>query len=100
MRSPAAENQIEHRRTEIGSEKTSGFCERCHTVKEEFFSVGLRRTLYESVAQLQRDLDNYLAFLQPRARTQNSETKGGRCIRHCCTASGHTRHEQADAESG
>lgn len=37
--------QIEHRRTQIGSPQTNGFCERFHrTVKEEFFSVTFRRT--------------------------------------------------------
>jgi hypothetical protein len=42
-------NQIEHRRTDEASPETNGFCERFHrTVKEEFFQVAFRKTLYES----------------------------------------------------
>mgnify|MGYP001206585819 CR=1 FL=1 len=69
--------QIEHRRTRIGSPETNGFCERFHrTVKEEFFAVGFRRTLYESVDQLQADLDRYLEFYNRERAHQGYRTKG------------------------
>src|SRR5262249_37979420 len=69
--------QIEHRRTQIGSPETNGFCERFHrTVKEEFFSVAFRRTLYESVDQLQRDLDPYLEFYNRERAHQGYRTRG------------------------
>jgi hypothetical protein len=56
-------SQIPHRRTEVRSPQTNGFCERFHrTLKEEFFTVAFRKTRYESVAQLQNDLDRYLEF--------------------------------------
>jgi Integrase core domain/Protein of unknown function (DUF2924) len=56
-------SQIRHCRTEVRSPQTNGFCGRFHrTVKEEFFSQAFRQTLYESVAQLQQDLDRYLEF--------------------------------------
>jgi len=62
--------QIVHRRTDIGSPQTNGFCERFHrTVKEEFFAAALRRTFYESVAQLQ-------AFLDHRAEVAGEEATG------------------------
>jgi len=49
--------QVEHRRTDIGSPETNGFCERFHrTVKAEFYAVAFRKTFYESLEQLQRDL--------------------------------------------
>jgi transposase InsO family protein len=52
-----------HRRTDIGSPEANGFCERFHrTVKEEFYAVAFRKIFYESLEQLQRDLDPYLAF--------------------------------------
>jgi transposase InsO family protein len=70
-------NQIEHRRTDIGSPQTNGFCERFHrTVKEEFFSVAFRKTFYESVAQLQADLDRYLDFYNRERAHQGYRTKG------------------------
>jgi transposase len=70
-------NQIEHRRTDIGSPQTNGFCERFHrTVKEEFFSVAFRRTHYASVAQLQQDLDKYLDFYNRERAHQGYRTKG------------------------
>jgi transposase InsO family protein len=70
-------NQITHRRTEIGSPETNGFCERFHrTVKEEFFAVAFRRTFYESVAQLQADLDTYVAFYNRERAHQGYRTQG------------------------
>ena len=70
-------NQVTHRRTEIGSPETNGFCERFHrTVKEEFFPVTFRRTYYESVAQLQADLDSYLAFYNRERAHQGYRTQG------------------------
>lgn len=47
----------------MGSPETNGFCERFHrTLKEESFSVAFRKKLYESLDELQRDLDRYLEF--------------------------------------
>ena len=70
-------NQIQHRRTEIGSPETNGFCERFHrTVKEEFFSVAFRKTFYESVDQLQQDLDRYLEFYNRERAHQGYRTLG------------------------
>lgn len=58
-----AVQQIEHRNTKIHTPKTNGFCERFNrTLKEEFFSVAYRKTLYESLQQLQDDLDGFLHF--------------------------------------
>ncbi len=72
-----AVSQIEHRRTQIGSPETNGFCERFHrTLKEEFFSVAFRRTQYESLDQLQRDLDRYLDFYNHERAHQGYRTQG------------------------
>jgi len=70
-------NQIRHRRTEVRSPQTNGFCERFHrTVKEEFFTVAFRQTLYLSVDQLQADLDRYLNFYNRERCHQGYRTKG------------------------
>jgi transposase InsO family protein len=54
-------NDIEHRRTRVGSPKTNGFVERFHgTVLAEFFMPKLRATFYDSVEALQADLDAWL----------------------------------------
>ena len=56
-------SRIEHKRTQVGSPQTNGFCERFHrTAKEAFLSVVFRKTLYSSIDHLQEDLDRYLDF--------------------------------------
>ena len=70
-------SQIQHRRTQIGSPETNGFCERFHrTVKEEFFTVAFRKTLYESLDQLQTDLDRYLEFYNRERSHHGYRTQG------------------------
>jgi hypothetical protein len=39
-------------------------------VKEEFYSVAFRKTFYESLDQLQRDLDRYVEFTIASAPTR------------------------------
>ena len=54
-------NDIEHRKTRVGSPRTNGFVERFNgTVLEEFFRPTMSRQLYESVEALQTDLDVWL----------------------------------------
>ena len=70
-------SQIEHRRTGVASPETNGFCERFHrTLKEEFFSVAFRKTFYESLEQLQRDLDQFLNFYNRERAHQGYRTQG------------------------
>ena len=70
-------SQIEHRRTDVASPETNGFCERFHrTVKEEFFQVAFRRTLYESLDQFQQGLDHYLEFYNRERAHQDYRTQG------------------------
>jgi len=69
--------QIEHRRTDVGSPETNGFCERFHrTVKEEFYSVAFRKTFYESLDQLQRELDRYVESYNRERAHQGYRTQG------------------------
>jgi transposase InsO family protein len=54
-------NDIEHTKTKVKSPQTNGICERFHkTILQEFYQVALRKTLYEDLASLQRDLDNWI----------------------------------------
>ncbi len=69
--------QIQHRRTDIASPETNGFCERFHrTVKDEFYSVAFRKTFYESLDQLQQDLDRYVEFYNRARAHQGYRTQG------------------------
>lgn len=69
--------QMQHRRADIGSPETNGFCERFHrTAKEDFCTVTFRKTFYESLEQLQRDLDEYLAFYNCERAHQGYRTQG------------------------
>lgn len=59
------------------SPETNGFCERFHrTLKEEFFATLFRKTLYESLEQLQADLDGYLEFDNRQRAHQGYRTRG------------------------
>ena len=70
-------SQIEHRRTGVASPETNGFRERFHrTLKEEFFSVVFRKTFYESLEQLQSDLDQFLNFYNRERAHQGYRTQG------------------------
>lgn len=56
-------NEIVHRRTKVGTPRTNGFVERFNrTVLDEFFRTAFRKKLYESIAALQEDLDQWLHY--------------------------------------
>ena len=56
-------NDIEHRYAKVGHPRTNGFVERFNrTVLDEFFRSAFRRKLYESIADLQDDLDAWLMY--------------------------------------
>lgn len=63
-------------------------CERFHrTVKEEFYAVAFRKTFYESLEQLQRDLDRYLALYNCERAHQATAPRAARPIRRSQTES-------------
>ena len=54
-------NDIEHTKTKVRSPKTNGICERFHkTVLHEFYQVAFRKKIYETLDELQKDLDDWL----------------------------------------
>lgn len=70
-------NQVDHRTTKVRSPETNGFAERFHrTVQEEFFGIAFRKTSYESVDQLQADLDRYVDFYNLERPHQGYRTRG------------------------
>jgi len=57
-----AMNDIEHTRTRAQSPQTNGICERFHkTILQEFYQVTFRKKLYKTMAELQQDLDVWIA---------------------------------------
>ena len=56
----AVEN-IDHSRTKAKSPQTNGICERFHkTVLDEFYRVAFRKRVYETIGELQADLDAWM----------------------------------------
>ena len=52
---------IEHTYTKAKSPQTNGICERFHkTVQNEFYAVAFRKKIYNSIEELQNDLDEWL----------------------------------------
>ncbi|WP_417798685.1 IS481 family transposase [Terasakiella pusilla] len=56
-------NDIEHTKTKVKHPQTNGICERFHkTILQEFYQVTFRRKVYETIEQLQNDLDEWLEY--------------------------------------
>ena len=56
----ALEN-IDHTKTKARSPQTNGICERFHkTMLQEFYQIAFRKKLYESIEQLQADVDEWM----------------------------------------
>jgi len=54
---------IEHTKTQVRHPQTNGICERLHrTMQEEFYAVAFRKKLYDSLAALQNDLDQWMEY--------------------------------------
>ena len=55
--------QIDHTKTKARSPQTNGICERFHkTILQEFYQIAFRKKLYESIEQLQQDVDLWLQY--------------------------------------
>ncbi|WP_445359636.1 IS481 family transposase [Microbulbifer sp. ANSA005] len=56
-------NEIEHTKTKARHPQTNGICERFHkTILQEFYQPSLRRKIYGSIEELQKDLDEWLVY--------------------------------------
>jgi len=54
---------IEHSKTQVRHPQTNGICERLHrTMQEEFYALTFRKKLYNSLAALQDDLDQWMEY--------------------------------------
>lgn len=58
-----AVNEIEHTKTKAQSPQTNGICERFHkTILQEFYQVTFRKKLYQTLNELQNDLDQWIMY--------------------------------------
>ena len=72
-----AVNQIDHTKTKVKSPQTNGICERFHrTILDEFYRVAFRKNLYESIEQLQNDLDIWMDYYNNERTHQGKRCKG------------------------
>jgi len=56
-------NEIEHTKTKAYSPQTNGICERFHkTILEEFYKIAFRKKLYQTLDELQKDLDDWVEY--------------------------------------
>lgn len=71
-------NDIEHSRTKANHPQTNGICERFHkTILQEFYQVTFRRKIYQSIEELQVDLDDWMIYYN-NARTHQGKMCCGR----------------------
>ncbi len=71
-------NDIEHSKTKANHPQTNGICERFHkTILQEFYQVAFRRKIYQSIEELQHDLDDWMVYYNS-ARTHQGKMCCGR----------------------
>lgn len=69
--------EIEHRTTRVRRPQSNGFVERLHrTLLDEHFRIQGRSKWYESVEQMQADLDTYLVHYNQKRPHQGRNMKG------------------------
>ena len=70
-------NDIEHTKTKVKSPQTNGICERFHkTILQEFYQVTFRKKIYETVEQLQIDLDQWIDYYNNERTHQGKVCEG------------------------
>ena len=69
--------EIEHRTTKVRRPQSNGYVERVHrTLLDEHFRIEGRKTFYESIQQMQKDLDGYLVKYNTKRPHQGRGMKG------------------------
>ena len=71
------ELKIKHRLTKVRHPWTNGACERLNrTILEEFYQLAFRTKIYETIDQLNDDLDKYLKIYNYQRTHQGKRTNG------------------------
>ena len=67
-------NDIEHSKTKANHPQTNGICERFHkTILQEFYQVAFRRKIYQSIEELQYDLDEWIVYYNSTRTHQGTQ---------------------------
>ncbi|HCB23620.1 MAG TPA: IS481 family transposase [Citrobacter freundii] len=70
-------NDIDHTKTKAMSPQTNGICERFHkTILQEFYQVTFRKKIYETIEQLQIDLDQWIDYYNNERTHQGKVCEG------------------------
>jgi transposase InsO family protein len=73
-----AVNDIDHTKTKAMHPQTNGICERFHkTILNEFYQITFRKKLYDSLEDLQKDLDEWINYYN-NGRTHQGKMCCGR----------------------
>lgn len=68
---------IEHTFTKAKSPQTNGICERFHrTVLNEFYQIAFRKKIYQSIEELQKDLDEWIYFYNNKRPHSGKKCEG------------------------
>jgi transposase InsO family protein len=71
-------NDIDHTKTKAQHPQTNGICERFHkTILQEFYQVAFRKKIYQTLEELQKDLDAWITGYNER-RTHQGKMCCGR----------------------
>ena len=68
---------IDHTKTKAKSPQTNGICERFHrTIQEEFYAIAFRKKIYNSIEQLQVDLDRWMEWYNQERTHSGKQCRG------------------------
>lgn len=70
-------NNVDHTKTKAMSPQTNGICERFHkTILQEFYQITFRKKLYGDLEELQKDLDEWIAYYNNERTHQGKKCCG------------------------
>lgn len=90
-------NDIEHTKTKVRHPQTNGICERFHkTILDEFYRVTFRKKIYQTLDELQNDLDDWISFYNNK-RTHQGKMCCGRTPMQTILEAKHLWIEKVDS---